>query len=103
MKTKAEKWLMKRYREDSLIQENLKDLSEMCQGYSDQENARLKAVVSKQEELLEKKSSCILHLIKIILRYGSKITLRYWESNYIKDYPNSYKQLESELAKLKAE
>jgi hypothetical protein len=59
-----------------------------------------KAVIDKQVEIIEKKSSCISHLVKIILRNGSKLSLRSWESNFIKDYAEMYSKLESELKAL---
>jgi hypothetical protein len=58
-------------------------------------------IIEKQAQIIEKKASCIHHFVKIILRNAEKITLRYWESNFINDYANMYSKLESELEELK--
>lgn len=63
----------------------------------------LERKIEKMEELIGKKGNIIHHLIKIILRNSSKITLRQWESSFIHEYPEIYSKIESELADLNKE
>ena len=49
------------------------------------ESVPVSKLIEKYRELLEKKGQIISHLLKIILRNVSKITLRYWDSDYIKN------------------
>ena len=60
-----------------------------------------KAIIAKMEELIEKKGVTICHLVKIILRNASHITLRKWESDYIHKYPETWAEIEQELSALK--